>query len=406
MAPLSSEDKNALMGRRVEPSRAPIILPPSRPPRHDPLADRLSFKLREHSIVDATAMLTRLTGVNLAPTPEAIEYCEARRLKLNLTAVDISLRNALDWIVRQIDCHYVVDPDFGVLITRAYECLAQEPIIRRTYDLSTTMRFDSPIAGRYDVNHERNAVIDIAGQILRVAQEHCPNSGLGVGSREELLLVAGPARSHELMGQLMHEISLGEQRSTSPLPSMDDAQLARMEKDLATPLECRHFDRLALDILDDLARGSGTNIGLDPRHMPQLSATRLTLNMGETTLRAALQAFSEQAGLGGFVMEPEHGIWLTGRKEPRESPGSGEFFWDRAVVRSYYVKPLLAGMDILTLFDEVQHNITPDQWRGLGPVIGYHPAGRLIVFHDPPAQRAISRLINRLAALHEQQETP
>jgi hypothetical protein len=301
--------------------------------------------------------------------------------------------------VRQIDAHYVVSPGLGVWLTMGYESLADEPVIHKTYMLHTAVRFSKPAAGSYDISQERSAVIDMASQCLHAAERYCPGSRMSTGLRDDALLVISPARGHEIVEQLLTEVARGDQPDPPPTPSPSDLPRQDLERRLDSPIQCQFRDQLFLDVAAALTQQSGVNIGFDPRDLLQGPKTRLSLEIGDATLKFALEQLAARSGLGRPVPEPGRGVWLPARKASARIPESGELFWNRAVVRSYYVKPLIRRMGAFKLIELVHQNVTPGEWVEFGPVVGYHPAGRLIVFHDQEGQQQAAEYLSTAAAV-------
>ena len=389
-----------------QPVSRPAPLPATKPKDAELLDKRVSCIFRGASITDACATLSTLKKVTIAPSPEILKYCRAHKLAFNLHFLDMPLRGVLDWMARQVDGSYVVVPGFGVWITKDYEWLAGASIVQKAYDLHTSIRFEKPIGGLYDFGTERDAVIDLAGRFLRVAERHCPGSGLRTGLRDDVLLVSAPERGHKIMRQLLVEIDRGGERDAAPLPSGHDAQLAELEKLLKTTVNCRFSDRPILDAVAELSRAGGVNIGFDPRGLRFGTKTTVSFDIGDVTLKFAIEKLAASAGLGRVMLEPGRGVWVNGRKQADRWPGSGQIFWYRAFVRSYYVRHLTKKMHPDKLIELIRLNVTSDEWGEFGPGIGFHPAGRMIVFHDEYGQRRVAKYLSEAAAITERRRQP
>ena len=389
-----------------QPVSRPAPLPATKPKEVELLDKRVSCIFSGASLTDACATLSTLKKVTIAPSPEILKYCRAHKLTLNLHFLDMPLRGVLDWMARQIDGSYVVVPGFGVCITKDYEWLAGAPIVQKAYTLHTSVRFKKPIDGLYDLSTERDAVIDLAGRFLRVAERHCRGSGLRTGLRDDVLLVSAPERGHEIMEQLLAEVDRGEQRDAPPLPSARDAQLDELEKLLKTTVNCRFSVRPILDAVAELTGAGGVNIGFDPRSLRFGTKTTVTFDIGAATLKFALEKLAASAGLGHVILEPGRGVWINGRKRTDRWSESGQLFWYRAVVRSYYVGHLTKSMHPDKLIELIRLNVTSDEWGEFGPGLGFHPAGRMIVFHDEYGQRRVAEYLAEAAAMIEGRRQP
>jgi hypothetical protein len=123
----------------------------------------------------------------------------------------------------------------------------------------------------------------------------------------------------------------------------------------------------------------------------------VSIPSGSRPLEEILGLVFRQTRLKRFQAEPGHGVWLHVEGQTTDFPASRATPWDRAVVRAYDVRAVLADRAAPWIVDEVRRMVDPGQWdRGLPAVSLFEPTARLIVVHDEEGQRRIAAAVDAL----------
>jgi len=213
------------------------------------------------------------------------------------------------------------------------------------------------------------------------------------GSRLPAIL---PPSGHEKLVQILQEIKK-PRRYEAPPPDNTAKEQAGL---LAQAVTCRFVNQDVRAAAAAIGRQAGVNVGFDYALVDQ-DHRIVTLDSGETTLGAALDALAKAAGLGETVAEPGRRFWILGPGQTdRVLRTTGELLWDRAVVRSYYILPLQENFGIDMVYEKLFQAVTPGEWNGDVPVARYLiSTGRLVVIHDEPSQRRVAACIDNMMGL-------
>lgn len=352
----------------------------------------VTFSFRSASLQTVVKELSHTTGLGIGITPDV--YQVARTRLIDLDVHHMPARHVLDWLTRLIGAWYATEGPQAVFITRDRTWAGQDRLRMQNYAVGTFVRASRPVAGRYDHTYESQRLLFALRYCLRHTMAGNADAGLVLDETGSRLTGILPRRGHAKLEQIIEEMK--KERKYEP-PGPDNAAKARAEL-LKTPVVCNFTKRDIRRIADELGRRAKVHIGFDYRFIDE-PQRNIALALGQTTLGNALTAIAEAAGLGEVVAEPGRRFWILGKGQDRSIlRTTGELPWDRAVVRSYYVKQLVDEfVGIKFIFNTIRKAVTPGEWDSDLPIAFYHsPTGRLIVIHDEESQRKVAKLIDRM----------
>jgi len=352
----------------------------------------VTFSFRSASLQAVVKELSRATGLGIGITPDVYRAAGARVIDLDV--YQMPARHVLDWLTRLVGAWYATEGPQTVFITRDRTWARQDRLRLRHYAVGTFVRASRPIAGRYDHTYESQRLLFALRYCLRHTMAGSADAGLVLDQTGSRLTGILPARGHAKLKRIIEEMK--KERKYTP-PGPDDTARERSEL-LKTPVVCNFSKQDVRRIARELGRSAKVHIGFDYRLIDE-PRRNIALALGTTTLGNALAAMAEAAGLGEVVAEPGRRFWILGKKQDRSIlRTTGELPWDRAVVRSYYVKQLADEfVGIKFIFNAIRKAVTPGEWDGDLPIAFYHsPTGRLIVIHDEESQRKVAKVIDRM----------
>jgi hypothetical protein len=344
------------------------------------------------ALIDAVVReLSQQTGLGIGITPGVYAANDGRRLELDVR--NLPARYALEWLARLSRSYYAAEDPQTVFLTRDRNWASQDRLQMRSYSVGTFHRLGRPVPARYDPSYEAQQLVFALRYCLRHVMAGHEDASLILDHTGSRLTARLPPRGHAKLARILEELK-GPRRYD---PAIAEDPVAATRKRLDAPVTCTFPKQDLRRIVRDLAAQAKVHVGLDYRRVPE-DRRAVALNLGRTTLGAALRALRDAAGLGEIVPETGRRIWILGPgQEPSFFRETGELPWDRAVVRSYYVRRLADQFGVPLLFQTLRKEVTPGLWDADLPVAFYHhPTGRLVVIHDPAAQRAVALSIRRM----------
>ena len=354
----------------------------------------VTASFRSASPQTAVKELSQKTGLGIGITPDVVAGREPRPIDLDLHGMPA--RHVLDWLTRLMGCHYAIEGPRTVFITRDRTWASQDRLRMRSYSIGTFVRPDRPIRGRLDHAREKKRLLAALRYALRHTMTGNRDAAIVFDDTGSRLTAVLPPRGHAKLKSIIDELKKAR-KYEPPLP---DNTVKERRALLATKVRCDFRRQDVRRIADELGRRAKANIGFDYRLIPQ-DRRNIALNLGDTTLGKALDELARLAGLGTVVPEPGRRLWILGRGQTTKLlRTTGELPWDRAVVRSHYVKRLVDHFGVGMLFDLIRKAVTPGEWDADLPLAFYHsPTGRLVVIHNKEAQRLVAKSIDKMMGL-------
>jgi len=354
----------------------------------------VTASFRSATLQTVAKELSQKSGLGIGLTPDVCAAPNPRPIDLDLHGM--RARHALDWITRLAGAYYVIEGPRTVFITRDGTWASQDRLKMRDYSLGTFARPARPRIGRFDHAREARRLLMAFRYALRHTMAGHRDAAIIFDETGSRLTAVLTPRGHAKLRRIIGELK--KPRKYEP-PPPDDTERRRAAL-LAAAVRCDFAKQDIRRIADELARRANVNIGFDYRLIKD-DRRNVALRLGETSLGKALDALARAAGLGQVVPESGRRFWILARGQtPRILRTTGELPWDRAVVRSYYVKRLVDHFGTKMLFKVIRTAVTPGEWDADLPLAFYHsPTGRLIVIHDEDAQRLVAKSIDRMMAL-------
>jgi len=356
----------------------------------DPLDRPFAARL-ENAPLDS--LLARLSdaGVMVRLSPELAQSDAFRSLRMDLWVVDLPARKVLDWLGRALGASYVVEGNGAVWFDRGTRWLEREGVQPTSFAIDALFPAGDP-----------SGLVAFLRESVRAALWASPGAGLGpVDAAKGILHASLPESARRRIERIIAELRREAPSGAPPAISADSRLLSRPVRvnwqgwglrDAAWDLARQARVPIAWSPLDIPPRGSG-----GPGARPAVAAdAAISLELGETSLRDALDALVRAAGLDGYILEPPGAVWLLKGAPPSES---SECVWTSGVPRSYDVRLLedAHGYSGATLVHLVKSRVLPSRWSDPFSAIGYVAAlRRLVVVHSAEVQREVAAFLERL----------
>jgi len=362
-------------------------------PAPSPFDRTLRLELWGKHLGDAVSQITERGGVDLRVAAGFIKPKEFPTRTLWLQADRITVRQAVEWLARALDCRYRIDGPTSVKLSGSYEWLQEpEEILIEPVE---------PLVGKLGAKPFE----DKLSELVKVASLF-QNCSLRLEEPDLKLVAILPKRLRNILGESLTAM----QRTGLPLRPPAERRLGEMETELLQALRkqvvARYREQDAAAVLRDLSLQSGLLIGFDHRPFLTRPVPPITLDLGQTTVRQALEGLAAALGLKGCELWPPHCVWLTA--EPRKwTPAAGRaFLWEELQVRSYAIGPLLkawGGGEVVAL--QVRRRAVPNLWADPSTAVVFHPvSANLIVVAPEEAQDAVLRELCILQTSDPKQE--
>ena len=354
----------------------------------------VTASFRSASLQTAVKELSQKTGLGIGITPDVPAGGEMRPIDLELHGM--RARNVLDWISRLMGCHYVIEGPRTVFFTRDRAWAGKDRLQMRSYPAGTFIRRTRAVIGHIDHSKEKERLLTALRYALRHTITGNRDAAIVFDNTGLRLSAVLPPRGHAKLKSILDELKKPRKYETPP----PDNTAKESRALLATKLRCDFRKQDVRRIADELGRRAKANVGFDYRLIPH-DRRNIALKLGDTTLGKAVDELARQAGLGTVIVESDRRLWILGRGQtPKLLKTTGELPWDRAVVRSYYIKRLVGRFGARMIFDVIRKAVTPGEWDADLPLAFYHsPTGRLIVIHDEEAQRLVARSLDKMMTL-------
>ncbi|MFP4056317.1 MAG: hypothetical protein ACLF0G_05575 [Candidatus Brocadiia bacterium] len=361
----------------------------SRSPRI--LGRRATFDFRSQPLPQAISRLARKPGVEVAVS-ESIPLDQWATYRVTLRMADVTVRDFLDWLVRPLRAEYASEAGGAVWLTRGDDLLLSEPLGLRVYRVPTFFAAGKPVRGALNFAKEQEHVLETLRACLRYLFDRRPGCRLAFHGEQDILAARLTPRGHERLATLLDAMRYGIKPPPAPEPSA-----AEIRRRLAARVQWEGRRRTGAQALLDAGQQAGVNLGWDPA---AVGRAEVALRRGTHTLAEVLDAVIAQSRLARFAVEPGRGIWLYAEGQESDYPRHGATPWDRAVVRTYAVGPLLRDAESPEwVLEELRRRVDRDRWeRGLPAAAVFIPTRRLVVVHHAEGQERVADAVRALLA--------
>lgn len=344
---------------------------------------RVQLRLYESTLDDAVQRFPSRCGVALRVDPAFLQSDRFARIRLELGARNASVRMLADWIARQADGWYRVEPNTSFWLTTPTAWVAERQPLES-------------LLPKVDALHEE----EDAGDLLRILNQlfdgvlkESVDARLVYRAEQDQILAVMPRKAVDRLKEVLNHL-----RAPKGLGLLPPADLTPEERSVRHALAqtmvtgtwtARRFDLL----LRDLDEQTGMPAAFDPRQFPK-GVPKVTLSCNQTPLRQVVRDLVEQAGFDGCQASPLGGLWFYKGAEPCVTR---ELLWDRAVVRTYDVESILKQLPMVSgevISHLIRQRVFADSWTVAGTCCRYHkPTSKLVVVHVPEAQDRVVRVL-------------
>ena len=353
-----------------------------------PLAQEIRLEAWGKDLGQALASITKQAHVDVRVAASFLKPKDFSSYTLYLYAENITVRQAVEWIARAIGCRYRVETLSSVILTGSYDWLREPEEI-----------LIEPVASLLG-SKEHPAVFEAKMAELVKVHTLFQAYSLRLEAPDYKLVAVLPAR----LKRILYDALIAMSQPGLPLQPPAGEILGEAETELLQALRksvvVRYKNVSAEEAIKDLTLQSGINIAFDHTPFFVRPLPRLTLNLGQTTARQAIEALAEGLGLSGYEMWPPRSVWLTAAPHKWCEAASREILWENLAVRAYAIADLaqkFGGSEVVV--HHLRRQVRPDAWLDPATAIVYHSqSGNLIVVAPPALHDKVLRELCRLQA--------
>ncbi len=351
-----------------------------------PLEQEIRLDTWGKDLGQVLASLTKQSHVDVRVAVSFLKPKDFSFYTLYFYAESITVRQAVEWLARAIGCRYRVEAPSAVILTGSYDWLREpeeiliEPVASLLGPKEPAASFEAKMAELVKVHTLFQAY------------------SLRLEAPDYKLVAVLPAR----LKRILQESLMAMSQPGAPLNPPAGEILGEAETELLQALRrtlvVRYKNVTAEEAIRDLALQSGLNIAFD--HTPFLTRPlpRITIDLGQTTARQAIEALAESLGLAGCEMWPPRSVWLTAAPRKWCEAASREILWENLTVRAYAISVLakkFGGGEVVA--HHLRRQVRPDAWLDPATALVYHGQSDNLVIVAPPAlQDKILRELCRL----------
>lgn len=356
---------------------------------------KVDLDVRGAPLGELISQLNIQAGVSLRPSKELCGQAqEIWKEPLWLQGRGLTLRQSMMWITRMLGCRYRYEggnpaEGYKIVLDNGYGWVGRHDtgIILRNIEMLMGGRFDVEALDRQLAEIFKIITLFDANFYVRL-EEH---------GKQVKLVAALPEDLKPLFDQALGML---EQQGMSVPPQIAQP-VGEAELDLITRLSrsvmIAYRQRPLNEVAADLATQGGINIGYDQTPFRGGKLPVITLELGKTTLREAVEKLAKAAGLPGIELSLPGGIWLGKRPTRWSRMGDREIAWrDTVAVRAYYIGNFKEGLDGELLAHQIRTRISPESWLDPLVSISYHPpSGNLLVIAGEPLLHEVEQALAR-----------
>jgi len=352
-------------------------------PSNDPLDRCVSLRLHESTLDNAIQRFPSRCKVALRVDPDFLLPQRLRKVRLDVGVERASVRMLANWIARQTDAWYRIEPNGSLWLTSP------------TAWAGGKQQMESMLP-TIDALHDE----DDAGDLMRILKHvtdgvlrKCADARLVYQPEKDQVLAVLPKQAAGRLGEILRHLrapkGLGLAPPAEPLPQELALRRALATRKITISWESRRLDLL----LRDIERHTGIATGMDPRQFKQ-GMPKLTLQFEDAVLRQVVRDVVDAAGLDGCQVDVLGGLWFYRGAEPYPSR---ELLWDCARVQTYDLEPILGRLPLLSgeaVAHLVRQRVFAESWQISGTCCLFHkPTGKLVVVHGDVAHSRVVRVL-------------
>jgi len=321
----------------------------------------LSVSFKTEGLDDVLLNLARSFGITVRIDPRWINPVDYPSMLVDLNLNDVSEELLMTAIARIVGGRYHLEGSHAYWIERGYSFLGEE----KKEPISV------PVAGK-------DSAEDMSRFLEETIKPAVLSGGGKLGNSNDGRSVAGmlPASA---VGRLERILAMAAAPVIkSGFAGAKEPVLMAFSKTVSIKGD-KQFVR---DIIWDVARQAGVNIGFRPADLPEAGLKSVTINEGPLQFDAALKRILELTGLKSYRIDGPNTIWLYA-----EDPGlAGPNLWDASHEAAFDVSSLVRKNGVTGSLIEhlIKKRVAAATWLDPATALVYLPAKeRLIVVNHP-----------------------
>lgn len=351
-----------------------------------PFDKHIRLDLWGRNLRDALSQITERGHIDVQISPHLIHPRQYTDYTLYLHADRITLRQAIEWLCRSIGCRYRIDGARSVWLTGSYDWLRSD----RDEVLIEPL---GPVLGR------SGDIDSLYGIIYELVKVHSlfPTYWIRIEEEDGQLVASLPAHLKSILKRSLVAMSKPGRSISEPVTVTLSKEETDIYRALRTTVVVRYRNWSLREAIADLALQSGINIGFTPHLLIKNGEPTIDLDLGQVTLRAAVEQLVEKIGFKGYEISPPAGIFLTETKRKWSRAASRAFLWEALKVEAYAIGELAVHSSGDAVAHHLRRRVLPDTWLDPCTAITFHPASRnLVVVAPEEAQRAVLAELKRM----------
>ncbi|MBN1256335.1 MAG: hypothetical protein JXA52_01370 [Planctomycetes bacterium] len=349
--------------------------------RYNP-RQRVDLDLNGKNLGEVLAELKEKSGVDFIVEQDVARPEEFPQQVLYFDLRGLTLQQSLDWITRALGTRYRVGEDGKTIVfSSSYGWLDEITPIYNAIPLGMITTWE-----------EREDFCLQVKELMKLYAVREPQYQIRLREADYRLEVNLP---EELQSRLNASFRAMLNPGKIPQPRNPEAaiDLQGLEQTLAKKVLLDSVNTPLNEILAELSFQADINIGFD--HLPfwNRRIPALTLPRGETTLAEALAVICTRTKLGGWLLSPSQGLWLTVQEVDEDRSfryySGRELLWEDVPVRGYAVPMLARRLGEEKLLEKVRGMLPLDV--ATDPSVGaiYHARGGNLILIAPEGVQEI-----------------
>lgn len=362
----------------------------------EPLQKQVDLDAFGVHLGEALQQLTVRTRVDFMAGTDVARPEEFERFPLYLELRGLSARQCSDWIARAYGTRYrVTHAGRAVTFTSAYD-LSELPIPeRRFFNLGGVFREEGG----------QREFLETLAELFKIQALLQPGTVLRIRATDQRLHAELPPALLERLQATLAAMGSTPKSPRSTESSPQDSIVRTLRRHLLRRIHADYEKWSAPSVLADLSFQTGLNIGFDHLLIRKGELDSVTLQLGETTLGAALERLGAQTGLQRILLDPGAGLWLAPAGTTGYRAAGREILWEDVRVESFSVEALARRTGVEELEEAVRALFPPDVRADPSAAASYFPPkGALIVIAPDYVLSAVEQVLVRLEQEHLHKE--
>jgi hypothetical protein len=360
------------------PAESPAPLPPA-----SPLDWRVTEDLAGAHLARLVRVVQNSYGVRIEVSADVLRGRSAEDVPVDMTFCDAPARKVADWAARAAGGRYRVDSEDAVVIARPETWLRRELLTT----LTLSYRDLDPGGGERVA-----ALVEGLMRPARLARAAGEVTVVRSPARGDITVV-GPGSAIDRFDRLLAALSA----PPAPIPAAAAEPSALADRLVKKYTWSFYQKDLRAVLADHVAKDARISIGFDRREFPDGEPPKVTVDIDDEPLAAALDKIAAAASFKGYTLEEPGMVWFYVNRRP---PETSEDLGAAGVLRTYDAAELVdAGLTASLIEHLIRRRVSPEAWEDPASFLGWFPERRkLVVLHNPAVQRRVTAFLHFLKA--------